>query len=62
LWKETKVVFRLAPPCAADQAGIEKPSAACEEFLATNDRARMQWKLEAEFEKFEKKILANLNN
>jgi adenosine deaminase len=55
LWKDTKLVFRVAPPCAADQAGAEKRSAACEEFIAANERARMQWKLEAEFSKFEKK-------
>ena len=55
LWKDTKLVFRLVPPCAADQAGIGKRSAACEKFLATNERARMQWKLESEFQEFEKK-------
>jgi hypothetical protein len=41
--------------CAGD-AGSEKPGPACEEFLATNERARMQWKLEGEFAKFEKKF------
>jgi adenosine deaminase len=55
LWTETKVVFRVTPACAADSASSEKPAAACEEFLAASERARMQWKLEAEFAKFEKK-------
>ena len=55
LWTETKLLFRVTPACAADPAGSEKPSAACEEFLAASERARMQWKLEAEFAKFEKK-------
>jgi hypothetical protein len=36
-------------------AGAEQPTAACEQFLASSERARMQWKLEGEFAKFEKK-------
>jgi adenosine deaminase len=55
LWADTKLVFRSAPACAGDAAGAEKPSAGCEQFLAANERARMQWKLESEFAKFEKK-------
>ena len=55
LWTDTKLVFRLAAPCAADVLGTERASAACEEFLATNERARLQWKLEGEFAKFERK-------
>src|ERR1700728_2981812 len=55
LWADTKLVFRIAPACAGDTAAPEKPSAACEAFLAANERARMQWQLEGEFAKFEKK-------
>jgi len=55
LWTDTKLVFRMAPPCAGIAPGSEKPSATCEQFLAANERARMQWKLEGEFVKFEKK-------
>jgi hypothetical protein len=55
LWTDTKLVFRIAPPCAGDAAGAEKPSVTCEEFLAASEHARMQWKLEGEFAKFEKK-------
>ncbi|MHB8217640.1 MAG: adenosine deaminase family protein [Candidatus Sulfotelmatobacter sp.] len=54
LWTDTKLVFRVAPRCAGDALGAEKPSAACEEYLAANQRARMQWNLETEFSKFEK--------
>ena len=39
-----------------DVPGADKPSAGCEEFLTANERARMQWKLEGEFAKFEKKF------
>jgi hypothetical protein len=55
LWTDTKLVFRAARACGSDGAGAEKPSAGCEQFLAANERARMQWKLESEFAKFEKK-------
>jgi len=55
LWADTKLVFRMAPACVGDALGAEKSSAGCEQFLATNEHARMQWKLESEFVKFEKK-------
>src|ERR1700758_1962527 len=32
LWTETKLVFRVAPPCSGDAAGTNKPSAGCEAF------------------------------
>jgi adenosine deaminase len=55
LWTDTKLVFRIAPACTGEMAGAEKTSAGCQQFLSANERARMQWKLEAEFAKFEKK-------
>jgi len=55
LWTDTKQVFRIVPACAGDTAAPEKPSAACEAFLKANERAHMQWQLETEFAKFEKK-------
>lgn len=55
LWADTKVVFRAVPNCKADGLGVESPSAACKEFLAGSERARIQWKLEGEFTNFEKK-------
>jgi len=54
LWAVTKLVFRPVPACMGDVLGVEKPSAACAEFLAANGRAREQWKLEGEFASFEK--------
>jgi hypothetical protein len=57
LWTDTKLVFRMAPACAGNAEGSGKPSAACEEFLSKNERARMQWKLESEFAKFEKNTI-----
>jgi len=54
LWADTRLVFRIAPSCAGDATGAGKPSAACEQFLAANERAREQWKLESELMQFEK--------
>jgi hypothetical protein len=55
LWKETKETFRPVTACASDAAGKEKPSIRCATFLAANERARQQWRLESEFTHFEKK-------
>ncbi len=55
LWADTKLVFRMAPACAGDAPGAEKPSVACSQFLAASERAQHQWQLESEFAKFEKK-------
>jgi adenosine deaminase len=55
LWTDTKLVFRMTPACVNDNAAAEKPSAACEQFLSASERARMQWQLETEFARFEKK-------
>jgi adenosine deaminase len=55
LWSQTKLAFRLAPACAGGAAGADQLSSRCGKFLAANERARMQWKLEGEFAKFEKK-------
>lgn len=56
LWASTKGTFRPAAACANDTAIAEKPSAGCAKFLAANERAREQWKLEEAFARFEKKF------
>ena len=53
LWASTKGAFRPVSACASVVSG--NPSHACGEFLAENERAREQWKLESEFANFEKK-------
>lgn len=55
LWAETRGAFRPVSACAGTPAGVNKPSAACDKFLAANQRAREQWKLEEKFTRFEKK-------
>jgi adenosine deaminase len=56
LWAETKGGFHPVAPCASGALGAANPSAACAKFLAANERAREQWKLEAEFVNFEKRF------
>lgn len=48
--------FRPMAACANDRAGAGKPSKACQKFLDANERAQVQWRLEEEFAKFEKKF------
>ncbi|HXY14807.1 MAG TPA: adenosine deaminase [Terriglobales bacterium] len=45
--------FRMVRECTA--TATEKPFSTCERFLATNERAKLQRKLEQEFTAFEKK-------
>lgn len=52
LWSDAKA-FKLTSACAEAQPG-RLPSG-CQTFLNTNERARMQWRLEEEFAKFETK-------
>jgi adenosine deaminase len=54
LWAATKGTFRPVVACASDANAKAKPSGGCAKFLAANDRAREQWKLEAAFAEFEK--------
>jgi hypothetical protein len=56
LWADTKLVFRPITACKEDAPGAEKPSSSCAQFLGANEHARMQWELEGEFGKFEKKF------
>jgi len=56
LWASTKGAFRPVVACAKDTGIAEKPSAGCAKFLAANERAREQWKLEEAFARFEKKF------
>lgn len=54
LWVDARTSFRSVAACAHDFGG--NPSEVCAEFLAANERAHEQWKLEAEFTEFEKKF------
>jgi len=53
LWEGS---FHLVAACAGDPGKSGKISSACQKFLDGSERARMQWKLETEFGKFETKF------
>lgn len=52
LWADA-ARFRPVRDCAADRPGNAALSAPCRRFLEGSERARLQWKLEAEFVRFE---------
>lgn len=52
LWRSVDP-FALADACAATSLGGSDPPAACRAFLTASERARQQWRLEAEFAAFE---------
>ena len=52
LWKTADDFTERATECAADKPEAA-PSAACAAFLKANDKARLQWKQEANLVQFE---------
>ncbi len=52
LWSDPRS-FVVADACAGDPPGAPGPSRRCATFLAGSERAREQWRLEAEFAAFE---------
>jgi len=48
--------LRRAAACADDKASGGRVSGTCQKFIATNERARVQWQLEKAFAEFEKKF------
>lgn len=55
LWSNTQP-FRRVSACAGDHSSGATISPACRKFLDGNERARVQWKLEEEFAKFEARV------
>jgi adenosine deaminase len=45
--------FTMVSPCSTERMGAERQSAACGNFLAASERARLEWKEETEFSRFE---------
>jgi adenosine deaminase len=52
LWRDVDR-FLPALPCAKDHLGSAEPSPACAAFLSRSEKARLQWRLEAELTLFE---------
>lgn len=55
LWADSQQT-RTVTACASDNVASSTQSAGCHKFLDANEKARMQWKLEADFAAFEKKF------
>ena len=55
LWSDAAKV-RAVSACEVDFARGLEPSPSCQKFLSANERAQVQWKLEAELAAFEKKF------
>ncbi len=51
LWQPRS--FAVTEACARDALGSRSPTRSCAKFLASSERARVQWHLEAEFVVFE---------
>jgi hypothetical protein len=52
LWADARKFIPI-PPCSKDVANMTEASGACKQYLAANEKARLQWKLEQEFRSFE---------
>ena len=55
LWTDSQQT-RTVTACASDHVASSTQSAGCNKFLDANEKARMQWKLEADFAAFERKF------
>jgi adenosine deaminase len=53
LWRSVRP-FAPADACAATPLGAVDPAPSCQGFLAASERARQQWRLEADFAEFER--------
>jgi adenosine deaminase len=53
LWTARDIFTVVPVACAQEKPGNESPTAPCEEFLKSSEKARQQWELEHRFELFE---------
>ena len=52
LWSDAHR-FSAVPQCARDLRILKSVSSGCQQFLASSEKARLQWKLEEQFKAFE---------
>jgi adenosine deaminase len=52
LWKDGKT-FAAVKECAGTQPGVTPAAPTCQKFLDSNEKAKLQWKLEQQFREFE---------
>ncbi len=53
LWAQPDSFTRTSAACAQDEAGGDKPSARCAEFLSKSEHAQQEWELERRLRAFE---------
>ena len=53
LWQQPDNFTRTNPACAAQPLGAEKPTAKCQAFLKSSEKAAEQWELEHRYQLFE---------
>jgi len=53
LWHAPDAFTSVASACSADSVGSDKPSAGCDTFLKSSEKAAQQWELERRFRAFE---------
>ncbi|MFF3455164.1 adenosine deaminase [Streptomyces sp. NPDC002730] len=61
LWRTTDR-YRPVRECVADRPGLRAPGPGCAAFLAANAKAAVEWRQEAAFKAFERRILAPVRN
>ena len=57
LWRDGNA-FAVVKECASQRPGMEKPPAGCQKFLDGSEKARLQWRLEEQFQQFESRSWA----
>lgn len=58
LWATGRIGQKISACMAADPSNLQGPDAACARILAGSEKARAQWRLEAEFAQFEQKVVS----
>jgi hypothetical protein len=60
LWRDGRK-FAPVVQCTRDVEDIKLTSNSCRQFLAGNEKAKLQWQLEQDFNAFEREFAAMLN-
>lgn len=52
----------LRPSCSSQRPGVDSPAGPCASLLAGSEKARQQWRLEVDFDRFEREFTAHTLN
>lgn len=59
LWKNLSD-YKVVNACVNNTLGARNPSASCRQFLASSEKARLQWKIEGRLNQFERTIVRQM--